>query len=363
MEWPNRVLPDGVDRLVKVLVTGGSGFIGSYFYDVLVGGGHDVGILDLVEPGYDAREATYVRGDIRDEEALDRAMDGCDAVCHLAAAHHDFGIAHDTYFSVNEHGSQVVCDAMDRAGIRDVCFYSTVAVYGDAPEPHHEDSEKKPNSPYGASKLAGEGVFRRWTELGDGRRCLVIRPTVTFGERNFANMYTLIRQVHTGKFLPVGEGRNIKSLSYVENIVDATMHLWFGAARIPAGFDVFNFIDKPDLTSKQITEIVYDALGKKSPSMAIPLGLALFLALPFDAVIALTGKNLPVSSARIRKLATVQTKFEADKILATGFTPRHSLEEGIRKMVAWYLREGKDIKPVWHTPPAEPVMIGVPAPA
>ena len=348
---------------MKVCVTGGSGFIGSYFYERLVEDGHEIVILDLVEPGYDAPRATYLRGDVRDPAAMARALAGCEAVVHLAAAHHDFGIEEPTFFSVNERGTEVVCEAMDAHGIRNVCFYSTVAVYGDAPEPHHEDSEKIPNSPYGASKLAGEGVLRRWAERGEGRRCLVIRPTVTFGERNFANMYTLIRQIHTGRFLPVGKGDNIKSLSYVENIVDATMHLWYGPARIPDGFDVFNFIDKPDLTSREITDTVYEALGKKKPGVTIPLGLALLLALPFDVVIGLTGRNLPISSARIRKLATMQTKFEADKLMATGYTPRVPLRDGIRKMVAWYLREGKDVKPVWHLPPAEPVVQAQPAPA
>ena len=242
-------------------------------------------------------------------------------------------------------------------------FYSTVAVYGDAPEPHFEDSPTAPNSPYGASKLKGEGIFDAWTQKGDDRRALIIRPTVTFGVRNFANMYTLIRQVQTGKFMPVGAGVNIKSLSYVENIVDATLYLWNGAGRIDPGFEVFNYIDKPDLTSSQITDIVYDALGKKQPPFTIPLWFALMLALPFDAVIALTGKNLPISSARIKKLATVQTKFEADKVLSRGYTSKVPLEQGIRKMVDWYMAEGKDQKAVWHTPPAEIVRVGAPATA
>ncbi len=348
---------------MKVLVTGGSGFIGSYFYERLVEDGHEIVFIDLVEPGYDAPKAEYHRGDIRDIDALTRAMEGCDAVVHLAAAHHDFGIEHDTYFSVNEYGSEVMCEAMDACGVRDLVFYSTVAVYGDAPEPHHEDSPTAPNSPYGASKLKGEQVFDAWTKKGDDRRALIIRPTVTFGVRNFANMYSLIRQVRSGKYMHFGPGRNIKSLSYVENIVDATMYLWFGEGRIGPGSDVYNFIDKPDLTSRQIADIVYDALGKKPFPITPPVWFGLLCALPFDVVIALTGKNLPISGARVKKLSVVQTKFEADKILATGYTPKVPLEEGIRKMVDWYLAEGKDIKAVWNTPPAEIVRVGEPATA
>jgi nucleoside-diphosphate-sugar epimerase len=338
---------------VKVCITGGAGFIGRYFYERLADEGCELTILDLVEPEFDASKARFVRGDIRDPEALRAGFAGCDAVIHLAAAHHDFGIADQTYFDVNERGSQVICDVLDELGIRDVCFYSTVAVYGDAPEPHHEDAEKKPNTPYGASKLAGEGVFQQWVEQGENRHCLVIRPTVTFGARNFANMYTLIRQIHQNRFVVVGKGENIKSLSYIENIVDATMYLWRRDGR--ASFEVFNYIDKPDLTSMEITRTVYEALGRRMPRVRFPMWLVLMGALPFDLVIAATRKNLPISSARVKKMYSVQTKFEADKLREAGVAAPVPLRDGIRRMVEWYLREGKDLDASWHQPPPDVV--------
>lgn len=341
---------------MRVLITGGSGFIGSYFYDPLHRAGHSVVNLDLVDPSPQAAASPYLKGDVRDPDALNRAMQGCDAVLHLAAAHHDFGIDRDTYFSVNEGAAHTIADAMDQHGIRELVFYSTCAVYGSAPEPHHEHSPTQPISPYGQSKLAGEAVFRQWAERGDNRRCLVIRPTVTFGPRNFANMYSLIRQIRSGRFVQVGAGSNIKSLSYVENIVDATLFLWSRPAAERLPFDVFNFIDKPDLTSRQITEQVCKALAKKPPGMTIPMWAACLLVLPFDIVIKLTGKNLPVSSARVRKLFEAQTRFEADKLRDAGYKPLVPLTEGIRRMVQWYLDEGKDQQAVWHIPPANPIV-------
>ncbi|GIK18725.1 MAG: NAD(P)-dependent oxidoreductase [Leptolyngbya sp. PLA2] len=341
---------------VKVLVTGGSGFIGSFFIDHFRRTGTPYVIMDLVDPPFDTSGGSFIKGDIRDPAAVRRAMVGCDRVLHLAAAHHDFGIARDTYFSVNEIGSKVMCEELDRAGVRECCFYSTVAVYGDAPEPHFEDSEKRPNSPYGESKLAGERVFEAWTARGEGRRCLVIRPTVTFGPRNFANMYSLIRQAASGRYLEFGAGTNVKSLSYIENIVDATLYLWGRAAGARAPFEVFNYIDKPDLTSAEITAAVCHSLGRKRPPR-LPLWVGLALALPFDAVIALTGRNLPISGARVRKLFSTQTKFEADKVIAAGFKARVPLREGIDRMVKWYLAEGRAQQAVWHVPPAE-VVIG-----
>lgn len=344
---------------MNVLITGGSGFIGRYFVEAFAAAGDTVTILDLVDPEWLDRQATgsrvrYVRGDVRDAALVGRTVRGHDAVLHLAAAHHDFGIERETFFAVNEGASRILCDACDAAGVSSICFYSTVAVYGDTPEPHFEDSPRQPTSPYGQSKLAGEKIFHEWTARGGGRRCLVIRPTVTFGPRNFANMYTLIRQIHSGRFLQVGPGTNLKSLSYVENIVDATLFLW---RRPPAApFDVYNYIDKPDLQSRQIAAHIYESLGKRPPRLTLPLGLAVAAALPFDLVIRLTGRNLPISSARVRKLASAQTRFESDKVFRAGFAPRVSLREGIDRMVKWYLAEGRRIRPVWHLPPPQPVI-------
>lgn len=346
---------------MKILITGGSGFIGAYFHRDLAALGHELVTIDLIDPapGSLASQSTFVKGDIRDPKALDRAMDGVDMVVNLAAAHHDFGIAHDTYYSVNEHGSQMVCEAMDRAGIKDLVFYSTVAVYGDAQTPHEETAPTAPNSPYGGSKLKGEEVFNRWVDQGDGRNALIIRPTVTFGVHNFANMYSLIRQIHSGKYARFGPGTNIKSLSYVENIVDATLFLKGLHGEKPnreiGSFEIFNFIDKPDLTSTQISNVVSECLGKK-PAPAMPYAVGMLLGLPFDVIIKITGKNLPISTARVKKMFKTETKFEADKLLNVGYQPKVPLKEGIDRMVQWYRESGKDENAQWHQPPAEPVM-------
>lgn len=344
---------------MKILVTGGSGFIGGYFHRELTARGHEIVNLDLVDPSGPIAECAYVKGDVRDPDAVTRALthlgEPVDHVVHLAAAHHDFGIEHDTYYDVNENGARVITEAMDAHNVSELTFYSTVAIYGEVPEPITEESDKKFFNPYGGSKWAGEQVFMGWTDkgvndAGKQRRCLTIRPTVTFGPNNFANMYSLIRQVDSGKYAQFGKATNIKSLSYVENIVDATLHLWDYEGR--ANYDPYNWIDKPDLSSGEIAVACMESLGKGSKPITVPLWLGLLAGVPFDVVIKLTGKNLPISTARIKKLFTMQTKYEADKVLATGYTPKVPLKEGIDRMVKWYMAEGKDQDAVWHIPPA-----------
>jgi nucleoside-diphosphate-sugar epimerase len=334
-----------------VLVTGGTGFIGRYLCERLVAAGSAVTILDLHAPAAGTPPGRVILGDVRDPATVAAALEGCTAVFHLAAAHHDYGIAHETYFSVNEGSTRVLTEAMDAAGVRELCFYSSVAIFGDAPEPHHEDGPTRPTHPYGASKLAGERVLQAWAARGDGRRVLVVRPTITFGPGNVANMYSLIRQIHSRLFVQVGRGDNVKSLSYVENLVDATMHLW----ALPSGpaFDAYHWVEKPDLTSREIVDAIRDALGRAPSRVALPLGAALALALPFDVAARLLGRHFPISRARVRKLAGDRTQFEADKVRATGFTPAVSLVEGIRRMVAWYLAGGRDAPVSHRLPPAD----------
>ncbi len=334
---------------MNLLVTGGSGFLGRYFHRALLDAGHSITILDLVPPSWDPETARVIVGDVRDPRALGEALRGAHAILHLAAAHHDFGIAPDTYFSVNEQGARVLCAAAEDLDIRSICFFSTVAVYGATPEPRHEDADTRPISPYGQSKLAAERVFKAWTESGPGRRCLVIRPTVIFGPRNFANMYSLIRQVDSGLFLRVASGRNIKSLSYVENIVPAALYLWNRPAAAP--FEVYNYVDKPDLETRSLLAQIYDALGRRMPSWSIPESIAVGASWPFDLAAKLTGRNLAISTARIRKMCA-QTKFEADKVRQAGFEPPVPLLEGIERTVGWYLREGRNRRGTAQLPPA-----------
>jgi GlcNAc-P-P-Und epimerase len=194
--------------------------------------------------------------------------------------------------------------------------------------------EPRPESPYGASKLAGEKVLEEWVRQAPERKLLIVRPTVVFGPGNMANMKSLIRQIDSGFYFHLGKGDNVKSIAYVENVVAATLYL---RSRMKAGLAVYNYADEPQLTSRQIGDHIARYL-KRRIRITVPKQLAVLMGLPFDLAIKLTGKNLPISSARIEKLGT-ETYFSADKIFKEGFKPRFTSIEGLGKMVAWYQQE------------------------
>ena len=311
------------------LITGGSGFIGSYFNDALDGTIINYDIREPIHPNANI----YEKGDIRDTERLKEVIikHKPSLIINLAASHHDFGITREGYFDVNENGMQVICDVAANNNITDIVFYSSVAVYGESAIASNEESDTTPSNDYGDSKLAAEHVLNKWIEADSLRKGLIIRPVLVHGARNTANMYNLIRQIDSGLYANIGSGKKIKSICYVENIVEATLWAW---ERFEEGLKTYNYADQPQLTSNDAVEIIRKELGKRKP-IRVPMWLGLIGAIPFDLYIKITGRNFPVSSARIKKLDT-GTEHNADKIASEGFKARFSNEEGLVNMVKWY---------------------------
>ena len=331
----------------RILVTGGTGFIGGHLCQRLLSAGHELTVLDLHPKTSAPSGVRFIRGDVRDARVVGEAISGCEAVLHLAAAHHDAGIAEQTYYDVNVGSTDVLVRAMQAQGIRRICFYSSAAVYGSATFARDERNAPAPDSHYGTSKWQAEQRLHAAVQEG-AIDALIIRPSVTFGPNNFANMYSLIRQIDSGLYFQVGAGSNIKSLSYVENLCDFTIWAW---ERLGSGIDVFNWVEAPDLTSAQIGEKLAAALGRTSSSPRLPLNVALALALPFEWASAVAGRVLPISRARVRKLAMDQTQFSSTKAREAGFVPAVSIDDAIHRTVSWYQRVGKSSTREMRLPP------------
>lgn len=313
-----------------MLITGGSGFIGRYFTDRLKQA--EVVLLDLRNPDYTSH-AQYIKGDVRDAHTVMTAAKGCDLIIHLAAMHHDFGIEPSAYFDTNVNGARQVIAAAEKHGIRQIINFSSVAVYGNKgnPGPCTEETRPEPTNAYGQSKLEAEHLFFRWAQDDQNRKLINVRSTVVFGPFNLANVLNLIKAIDQGLYFHVGDGKNIKSLAYVENIVDAS---FFALEHAGTGGFTFNYVDEPQLSSREIATMQARMLGKKI-RLRLPLGFALLLAKPFDWAIRLSGKNLKISSKRVLKLNT-QTYHQAKAIKALGFKASHRMEDGMERMIRWY---------------------------
>ena len=223
---------------------------------------------------------------------------------------------------------EVTLKAMEKNGIKRLVFFSSVAVYGlNKPNPNENYSPKEPFNHYGKSKWQAEQVVDKWHQSHPDWNINIIRPTVIFGERNRGNVYNLLNQIQSGHFLMVGKGENQKSMAYVGNIV---AFVKFMIENVKEGYNVFNYIDKPDLTMNELVAHVSDVLKKHIPATHFPYWMGMMGGYCFDLLAKITGKKLTVSSVRVKKFCAT-TQFDSTKAMTSGFKPPYTLAEGLSR--------------------------------
>ncbi len=311
---------------MKVLVTGGSGFIGTRLIDELLKAGHEVKIFDK----RDSKKYPnlVILGDVRDKEALIKASRGMDVIYNLAAEHADNVTPISLYEEVNVGGAENVVEAADANGIKKIIFTSSVAIYGLNRGEPDESFDAMPFNEYGRTKYEAEKVFLKWLEKDEGRSLVIIRPSVIFGENNRGNVYNLMRQIYLDKFIMVGSGENKKSMGYVGNIAKLLLDM----IDAKEGLTLYNFADKPDLKGIEIVNIIRNEMKKGEIKFKIPYFIGLLGGYAFDLASKITGKKFPISSIRIKKFAA-DTTISTKRLQESGFKPPYSLEEGLRRMV------------------------------
>ncbi|MDG1900718.1 MAG: NAD-dependent epimerase/dehydratase family protein [Bacteroidales bacterium] len=308
----------------KITIIGGSGFVGTRLIDQLK--------EEFVVTNLDKRKSDFFPEltkicDVRDKKSLQQMMKTTDVIVLLAAEHRDDISPNSLYYDVNVEGTRNVLKIMEEKGIKNIIFTSSVAVFGlNKPNP----DEKFPVDPfnhYGKSKYQAEKVLQAWQKSDNTRAVTVIRPTVIFGENNRGNVYNLLKQIASGHFRMVGKGINKKSMAYVGNI---GAFIRYNIVNMQTGVQVYNYIDKPDLTMNQLIGQVEKSLSKKIPSTRLPYWLGMLAAYGFDLFSKLSGKKLSVSSVRVRKFCAT-TQFDASKAHSSGFLAPYTLTEGLNK--------------------------------
>jgi UDP-glucose 4-epimerase len=224
------LLPSGGASL-KVLVTGGSGFIGSHVVDVLLAHGHEPRIFDIVHSRYCAvQEAEMVVGDLLDLDTLRGATRGCDAVIHLAAVSDVNEVVRDPSRAelVNARGTEVMLEAALLERITRVVYASTVWVYGGAAgaEPLDEDTSLVPPAHfYTATKLAGELFCHSFDELY-GVEQTILRFGIPYGPRARASTVVaqfVARAVAGEPLTLTGDGAQTRQFVYVQDLAEGVV--------------------------------------------------------------------------------------------------------------------------------------------
>jgi GlcNAc-P-P-Und epimerase len=310
----------------RVVIVGGSGFIGTHLASRLQELGHRVAILDKA-PSRTHPDLVTI-GDVRNAKEVALALAGADCVVNLAAEHRDDVHPESLYFDVNVDGAKNIVNAALEGNVQRIIFISTVALYGLNQPNADESAAIMPFNSYARSKALAEQIYTQWADETPTRSLLTLRSVVVFGEGNRGNVYNLIEQIRRGRLLMIGSGRNLKSMAYVGNVVEFICRHLDG----PPGRQLFNYADPPDKTMAEIVALICSSLNKRVPNWQVPYWLGLAVGYACDAFATLIRRPLAISSVRVRKFCA-NTQVSSTSLEQTGFVRRFTIEEGLARMI------------------------------
>jgi UDP-glucose 4-epimerase len=258
---------------VKLLVTGGAGFIGSNLVDGLLGAGHEVRALDNFSTGqrsnlaHTAGDVEIIEGDLRSYERVSRAVAGCDAVFHEGAMPSVPRSVQDplTSSEINIGGTLNVLLAARDAGVRRVVFASSSSVYGDAPGfPRVETQATSPLAPYAVSKLAAE-QYCRVAHIVYGLETVCLRYFNVFGRRQdpFSQYSAVIPKFITAMQAGIaptiyGDGTQSRDFTHIDDVVTANM---LALQAPPAAGRIYNIACGRQVSLNELVAQLNDILG------------------------------------------------------------------------------------------------------
>jgi nucleoside-diphosphate-sugar epimerase len=258
-------------RPKHALVTGGSGYFGCLLVELLRKRGYRVSVFDLVDVEERAPDVAFVRGDIRDLQAIMRACEGVDVVHHNVA---QVPLAKDRalFFTVNVTGTENLLHAAQDQGVAKVVLVSSSAVYG-VPSKNPVDDTVVPNprEAYGRAKLDAEHAAARYVERGAD--VSIIRPRTILGHGRLGIFQILFEWVRTGRPLYVlGRGDNRYQFIHADDLADACIR-----AGEHAGPDTFNIGAERFGTMRQALEALVRHAGTRSRVRSLPMAPAVRL--------------------------------------------------------------------------------------
>jgi len=311
---------------MRILVTGGAGFIGSHLVEKLLAAGHEVVILDDFNDFYDpqikhaniagfAGDVTVYHVDLRDSESVRNLFhrEKVDVIAHLAAR---AGVRPSIqyprlYYDTNVTGTLHLLEAAHVTGIERFIFASSSSVYGASKAiPFSEDEHLRQTiSPYAATKVAGEFLCSTYSHLYN-LRVVALRYFTVYGPRQRPDLaiHQFTRRIYAGQPIDqFGDGTTRRDYTYIEDVIQGTM-----AALEYEGplFDIFNLGESETIQLKDLIVAIENALGKRAKINQLP-------EQPGD---------MPLTCADISK---------ARKLL--GYNPTAKFSEGLPKFIDWFL--------------------------
>jgi UDP-glucose 4-epimerase len=318
---------------MECVVTGARGFVGRGLLPVLAAAGH-VGIATgrAVPTDLPAGWRGATRGD-----CLRQAPSPLpDAVIHLEVEQtvpKPSAADPGAVDRVNVGGTRAWLDWAAEHGVRCFVFISSIQAAVPASARGTEESPLSSAATYGGSKARAEAEVRAWAESGAGRCAVILRPAAVYGPDPASNLLPFARRVIAGRRSLVGAGATPRSVVSRTNLTAA---IAFALAAPKAGCAIYQVSDPQPTTVVDLATMIAE-LAHAPPPRSIPRWLAACATPIGDLVGMVTGRELPLSSARLTALQSA-SHFPSDRLVAAGFVHPQSTREGLAEMLAWMAR-------------------------
>jgi len=327
---------------MKILLTGGTGFVGPAVARALAARGHR--IRALVRRTSDRSRldeiggVEYAFGDVCTPDSLPEALDGVDAVVHVAAV--TKGLTRDDYFRVNHFGTRQLAEAAVAAGVERFLHCSTLAVVGPMPHgrPSIEDDEPRPVSNYGISKLAGEEAVRRHAEK---MHLTIVRPPIVYGPRD-RDFFEIFKMAAMGVGMKIGLFESKRySVIHVDDLAEVlavALEKGRPVQGLRGGDGVYHVSDGGIYAWEEMIQRAARALGRTNAVvLPVPESLTWPVGLWGTLTARLTGKPQIVNLDKVRESTGPGWACAIDRARRElEWEPKIPLDEGLAQTAAWY---------------------------
>jgi nucleoside-diphosphate-sugar epimerase len=323
---------------VRVLLTGGTGFIGGRLLTHLLEKGHQVNlVVNRSTPSVpEGPSVKYHRCDLTDPVNFRSAGFKADAAVNVAGQLRVPGIPDARYWKIHYEATKHVLEECTRFKLRRLVQVSTTGVYGvTGRTPVAEDGPIQPSDIYEKTKWEGERYAREY--CSDGKLDLVIvRPGLVYGPGD-SHLLGLFKAIKYGLFRTIGDGDNFVHPVFIDDLVDGLM---LALESPSAAGGTFNMVNPRPVAFRAFCEEAARALGKKLSKSGIPPGLARTAGAVLEGVRSATRIDMPLTRDRVAFMTSDRAYSAARARDVLGWTAPTSLEEGMKRTVAWYRERG-----------------------
>jgi nucleoside-diphosphate-sugar epimerase len=322
---------------MRILVTGGTGFLASHLIPALQRSGHAV--RALVMPSADPTslkdaDVEIHTGDVRLPDTLGAAMHQVDAVFHLAAA---IGARRPLleYHAVNVTGTENVCRTALGAGVKRLVHVSTTSVYEQGlGVPVGENFPLAPlPDPYPVTKAAGDTLVQRMI-AEEHLPASVVRTSTIYGPGDHLNFGRIAARLLTGRSIVIGSGRNRVPFANVDDVVEGLLLV---LQQERAEGQIYNITDDRCPTQEELLRVIADELGAERPRIHVPYGVLYSAAFVAERLAQVTGSPHAMVTRFGVALYGADNRVAVDKARQElGYEPRVPLRQGVRVAAAWY---------------------------